>query len=751
MKSTAPKLVITCLILCCTVTLSFAAGAFQKVSAAGFHSLAIATNGTLWAWGTNSFGELGDGSTVAKLSAEQIGTDADWQSIAAGEFHNLALKNNGTLWAWGNNSNGQLGDGTTNNALVPTQIGAATDWKAISAGAFYSVAIKTDGTLWAWGANANGQIGDTTTSEKHTPIQTDPSSDWAFISAGQANTIAVKTNGTLWAWGKNSSGQLGDGTIVQKTAPIQIGSDTDWSTAAAGFFHTLAVKTNGTLWAWGGNFDGQLGDGSTTDQHSPEQIGAATDWQSVSAGQTHSAALTTNGTIWAWGFNAYGQLGDGTTNNLSSPTQIGAGTDWTTLAAGLFHTLVVKSDGTAWDCGRNDGGELANGTTISQSNLVKVLLTATVNLNSLSQTYDGTPKAVSVTATPPSFPVNVTYDGSPSAPVNAGNYAIVATGINSDYYGQATGTLVVNKATAPILLVNVVQYFDGMAKSVTASTTPAGLSLDITYNGLANAPTNAGTYPVVATINDINYQGTTATNLLIASLPNALAKGSYTGLFYQSNQVTYPSSGYFVLNVDPKFKIGGKIFIEDVIYSFTGAFNTNTAAAAISVPRTGTNTLTITLQLSSDGSSSAVSGSVSDGVWTASLLGNKAFYSATNVCPLAGNYAMTLAGIGDGTSTPDYGTRGIVKVKANGAISLSGSLADDAGFNQASVLSKNGQWPLYVRLYKNTGAILGWITFTNSPDYKLTGSVLWVKTAAFGSFYSAGFTNTMTAYGSVRQ
>lgn len=746
MNNTLKKLLLACVLLVCTVTTNFANGIFVKVSAAGEHSIAIANNGTLWAWGTNSSGELGDGTTNSRLSALQIGVANDWQTIAAGEFHNLALKTDGTLWAWGNNSSGQLGDGSTSSSLAPIQIGTDANWKFIAAGASFSVALKTDGTLWAWGSSGNGQLGDGAIDVQHSPIQIGTDADWAFLSAGAANTFAVKSNGTLWAWGRNSFGQLGDGSTNQQTAPIQIGSDSDWNTVAAGFFHTLALKTNGTLWAWGGNFDGQLGDSTEVDEHSPIQIGSASDWKSVSAGQTHSAALTTNGTIWAWGFNWYGQVGDGTTNNVSSPTQIGSDTDWTMLVAGLYHTLALKPDGAGWDCGRNDGGQLANGTTINRSNLVKVLLTANITLGSLTQAYDGTPKSVAITIDPPSFTANVTYDGSPTAPTNSGSYAVVATGFDSDYYGQTTGTLVISPATATVTLSGLTQYFDGTGKTISVTTVPPGLAVNVTYNGLSVPPTAIGSYPVVATITDPNYQGSVSNNLVITNLPNALAKGTYTGLFYQSNNVTFQSSGYFNMTVDSKFKIGGKIYIEDANFPLAGVFDTNTGAATVSV-----NSLTLTLQLSSDGSSSSVSGSVSDGVWTASLFGNKSFYNLATPCPLAGNYAMTLQGVGDGATAPNYGTRGVVKVKPTGAISLSGNLADDSAMNQGAVLSKNGQWPVYVKLYKNTGSMLGWITFTNLPDSKFNGSITWIKPSDDGKFYSAGFTNTMTAVGSIRQ
>jgi hypothetical protein len=517
----------------------------------------------------------------------------------------------------------------------------------------------------------------------------------------------------------------------------------------------MATKTDTSVWTWGDDSDFELAFASNTPRLAPGQAFSMPSAQDISAGRFFTTSLEF-GIINVCGYNGDGELGRPSPPlTVNSPTTLDNASDWTAVSAGFMNTIALKSDGTVWACGRNAEGELANGTNGSIYSLQKVLRTATLALSSLSQSYDGTAKTVSVTTTPSSLNVSVTYNGLSTPPVNAGTYTVsVVTSDaepSADFYGQTTGTLVIAQAVAPVVLSKLVQYYDGTAKSVSATTVPSGLVVDITYNGSLNAPTNAGTYPVVATINDANYQGSASNNLVIAPLPTALAKGTYTGLFFQSNNVTLDSSGYFTLTLDAKEKIGGSILIDGGRYGLSGHFNTNTASTNISVIRTGTNTLTVSLQLSSDGTSGMVSGTVSDGVWTATLFGNKNYYSPTNLCPLAGNYAMTLDGLGDGTSAPNVGTRGIIKVKSNGTISLAGQFADDAALAQAAVLSKTGQWPFYMKLYKGAGSALGWITFTNSADSKLGGSVSWIKTGSFGTFYSAGFTNVMTAHGTIRQ
>jgi alpha-tubulin suppressor-like RCC1 family protein len=316
-----------------------------QIAAGNYHTVAIKSDNSLWAWGINSNGQLGDGSGISRFSPVQIATGVPWVSVAAGSDHTIALKSDGTLWTWGNNNYGQLGDGTTVNKFAPVQVGTDTTWIAVAAGNNHSFAIKANGTLWAWGDNYTGQLGDGTTTERHSPVQIGTDTTWASVAAGNGHTVAlksniesgstwvsvaagnshsfaIKTNGTLWAWGHNMNGQLGDGTTSYRFTPVQIGTDT-WSSVSAGSYHTVALKSDGTLWAWGYNGYGQLGDSTTTDKNYPVQIGTDSDWSSAVAGSYHTVALKSDGTLWSWGYNGYGQLGDGSTNDSHYPVYIG--------------------------------------------------------------------------------------------------------------------------------------------------------------------------------------------------------------------------------------------------------------------------------------------------------------------------------------------------------------------------------------------------------------------------------------------
>lgn len=361
------------ILICVTISIQVTAQCWQNISAGTLHTLAIKNDGSLWAWGDNTYGQLGDGSGIGKNTPVRIGTANNWSKVDAGYYHSVAIKTDGSIWAWGSNGSGQLGDGTDIDKNEPVQIGTATNWNQISAAFDFTIAIKNDGTLWAWGSNFYGQLGDGTTIDKNIPTQTGAATNWAKIAAGFRHSIATKTDGTIWAWGINPSGQLGDGTNIVKTSPAQIGIATDWNQISAGVEHSIAVKTNGTIWAWGSNFYGQLGDGTNTDTNVPIQIGIANNWSKIGAGEYHSMVIKTDGTLWGWGTNFWGQLGDGTAfNDKKIPTQTGTGSNWNQVVAGNGHTIATQTDASLYAFGKNTDGQLGNGNSATQTTPVVI-------------------------------------------------------------------------------------------------------------------------------------------------------------------------------------------------------------------------------------------------------------------------------------------------------------------------------------------------------------------------------------------
>jgi alpha-tubulin suppressor-like RCC1 family protein len=322
------------------------------IAAGWSNSVALKSDGTVWAWGYNAYGQLGDNTTTDRhVPVEVVGAGGSGHltgiiAIAAGPDDSVALRSDGTVWAWGSNSVGELGDNTTTDRHVPVEVvgaggsGHLTGIIAIAAGGGHSVALKSDGTVWAWGYNGYGQLGDNTTTERHVPVEVVGAGGSGHltgitaIAAGDEHSVALKSNGTVWAWGSNGYGQLGDNTTTDRHVPVEVvgaggsGHLTGITAIAGGWLNSMALKSNGTVWAWGYNGAGQLGDNTRTDRHVPVEVvgaggsGHLTGIIAIAAGFEHSVALKSNGTVWAWGYNGYGQLGDNTTTERQVPVEV---------------------------------------------------------------------------------------------------------------------------------------------------------------------------------------------------------------------------------------------------------------------------------------------------------------------------------------------------------------------------------------------------------------------------------------------
>jgi alpha-tubulin suppressor-like RCC1 family protein len=334
----------------------------------------------LYAWGSNLNSQLGDNTIVSKSSpVSVVGGFTDWVQASAGSSHSLGLRANGTLWAWGNNGNGQIGNNIVTTVFISSPVsvvGGFTDWIQASAGNIFSLGVRANGTLWAWGNNVNGQVGDNTNVQKSSPVSVVGGfTDWIQASAGGNHSLGVRANGTLWAWGSNANGVLGDNTIVNKSSPVSVvGGFTDWVQVSADA-HSLGLRSNGTLWSWGAGSFGRLGDNTIVNKSSPVSVvGGFVDWIQASAGSTHSLGLRANGTIWAWGGGGDGRLGDNTTISKSSPVSIVGGfTDWVQASARGDHSLGVRANGTLWAWGTNSLGRLGDNTIIARSSPVSVV------------------------------------------------------------------------------------------------------------------------------------------------------------------------------------------------------------------------------------------------------------------------------------------------------------------------------------------------------------------------------------------
>ena len=303
-----------------------------QVSVAACVSLGVRQNGTAWSWGHNgAYGKLGDGTNTNRSSPVSIvGGFTDWCQVSAGYGHNHGIRTNGTLWSWGCNFYGQLGDNSlfsdrfiVRNSPISV-VGGFTDWCQVSAGRNHSLAVRSNGTAWGWGNNFYGRLGNGTTTSARSPVSVVGGfTDWCQVSAGNNHSLGVRQDGTAWAWGCNAAGKLGDNTIINKSSPVSVvGGYTDWCQVDAGRIHSFGVRTNGSAWGCGCARCGVLGDNSTINKSSPVSVvGGFTDWCQVTAFTYTSIGLRSNGTIWAWGSAFCGIFGNNQVTDRSSPVQ----------------------------------------------------------------------------------------------------------------------------------------------------------------------------------------------------------------------------------------------------------------------------------------------------------------------------------------------------------------------------------------------------------------------------------------------
>lgn len=426
---------------------SISAQCWVKVSSKGNSTIAIKNNGTLWAWGLNNSGQLGDGTNINRSIPVQIGTSNNWKHISAGYTSCYAIKNDGTLWAWGYNGAGHLGDGTLINRNVPTQIGTSNDWKIVEAGNYSILALKNNGTLWAWGNTLSGPLGNGTLNNSTVPIQIGTNNDWKEIANNDKHRLALKTNGTLWAWGYNQYGELGNGSTSTTftLSPIQIGSDNTWKEISVGQSHSMGIKNDGTLWGWGFNLDGRIGDGTNINKSIPTQITSENNWLVICAGQSSTYAIKNDSSLWAWGYNQYGDLGDGTNVTKFIPTQTSNSKNWTKVTS--YHAINTTKQLFSW--GKNDYGQLGIGTISSPNNLHQQTNSTPCSLNNIIANNDNLTAFYGLnTIISTNIISNDLFNGLPASLSNI-NISVISSTNSGVILDTTTGLVSVN-STVPI-------------------------------------------------------------------------------------------------------------------------------------------------------------------------------------------------------------------------------------------------------------------------------------------------------------
>jgi len=273
------------------------------------HMVVLMQDGTVLTEGFNTFGQLGNGKTESNvMERSEVSGFSDATMVTAGLSHSMALKSDGTVWAWGLNDSGQLGNGSQIDSLLPIQVQGLPKIVMISASTDSSIALDSGGRVWGWGSNNCGQLGNEVLDYSLTPEMISSLTGIVSVSAGSGRVLALKGDGTVWTWGCNYADEIGAGDtaeLIYNPVPTQIVRLSDVTAIFASLGHNLAVKEDGTLWTWGDNDYGQLGNGTKQPQPSPEQVAGLTSVVAVAAGRHHSVALTEDGSVWIWGENTY--------------------------------------------------------------------------------------------------------------------------------------------------------------------------------------------------------------------------------------------------------------------------------------------------------------------------------------------------------------------------------------------------------------------------------------------------------------
>ena len=352
---------------------------FCQIAAGGSHTVAIDKNGRAWGWGLNSSGQLGNNSTLFRITPVSVlGATKTFCQIAAGSSHTVAIDKNGKVWAWGLFSSGQLGDTSDISRLTPVSVlGATKTFCQIAGGFCYTVAIDKNGRAWGWGLNNNGQLGDNSVTSRLTPVSVlGAVKTFCQIAAGSSHTIAIDKNGQAWAWGLNGNGRLGDNSTTSRRTPVSVlGAVKTFCQIAAAAAHTVAIDKNGRAWAWGFNSNGQLGDNSTLSRITPVSVlGTTKTFCQITGGNAHTVAIDKNGQVWSWGLNGFGQLGDNSVTSRITPVSVlGATKTFCQILTGDFHIVAIDKNGRAWGWGLNSSGQLGNNSTLSRRTPVSVL------------------------------------------------------------------------------------------------------------------------------------------------------------------------------------------------------------------------------------------------------------------------------------------------------------------------------------------------------------------------------------------
>lgn len=343
------------------------AATWSDVSVGYGYACGVEGDGTLWCWGANGHGQLGNGGTAPADVPTRVGVDSDWTEVSAGYQSTCALASDGSAWCWGVNEHGELGDGTRRQRLAPIEVEGSGPWTSITTYSYTSCAERADSTAWCWGSDEWGQLGRGGGRDTTVPVQVEGTGWTGSISEGPDVTCAPKADGSGWCWGLEAKGQLGDGVKGGfADVPQRVAGGGDWASVQAGKYGTTCgIRRDGSAWCWGWGKFGQTGSATAKNKNlRPIPVTAKGSWAEVSPGHLVTCGVQVDGDGYCWGDDYLGMLGAGDRSQPArTPIPIATVPGFQQISVGSDSVCGIATDQTAWCWGSDGTGELGNGQT----------------------------------------------------------------------------------------------------------------------------------------------------------------------------------------------------------------------------------------------------------------------------------------------------------------------------------------------------------------------------------------------------
>ncbi len=347
-----------------------------EVAAGHLHTCGVAADRSMYCWGWNGDGRLGNGTTEsANVPVPVLGGQVYTTILDAGPLHTCARRTNGRTFCWGGNQNGRLGNGTMEDSSEPVEVLGGLVFRRLATGSHTCGAVQAGDLfdLYCWGRNDRGQLGNGTFQDIDVPKGVAGGPFTHLLSRGRQHTCVIDPEGAAHCWGRNENGQLGDGTLEDRNVPTPVSTNQTFVFVMGGGQHTCGRNPEGRMYCWGLNDRGQLGNGTTDNELEPVPVSGEMLFRYVAVGGAHSCGITMEDQAYCWGYNGDGQLGDGTTENREEPTPVSGGLLFQTLVAGHGdHTCGLSLDGLIFCWGANDEGQLGNGSNVGSTVPVRV-------------------------------------------------------------------------------------------------------------------------------------------------------------------------------------------------------------------------------------------------------------------------------------------------------------------------------------------------------------------------------------------